>query len=369
MFASTGPAAETTAEPPSAPTSLFTTPAPTTSSPTPVSSTSPDATDPPTTAATTSTIATTPAPATVPGADQLTGEADPAELAEIEAHRELWESMRPTEYTMAIQRVVEGEGPLVNLRQSAPTTPLRVIVVEGRLVEVIGLYSGCVLSGDDSVPTVEGLFDLAAAAATASNHSMVLDERWGYVEMVGAFDGTFSASGGVRWLVPTVAPAQVDAAVGPALDLGRRTWDANRPSDYVFGLRVDGGISGGTYRVVVADRQNAGIERSDGQTFDEALATEVPGTIEEVFDVVTGHLGRDPDYVIAGVHPDLGYPTDATFDHIRDADDDEYRDRGHLLRIHLTTYARVRDHEISLPSGDIDRPREHDTSLTRSLTH
>ena len=83
-------------------------------------------------------------------------------------------------------------------------------------------------------------------------------------------------------------------------------------------------LLGGTYRVTVENGERAGIERIDGQPFDESFARDLPGTIEDVFDVVTGHLGREPDYVIAGVHPDLGYPTDATFDHIRDAIDDEY---------------------------------------------
>jgi hypothetical protein len=207
----------------------------------------------------------------------------------------------------------------------ATTNPLRVIVVDRRPVEVTGLSSGCSLPVDESVPTVEGLFDLAATAAAASEHSIVLDDRWGYVNSIDAFEGTFGAFGGVRWLVPAAVPAHVDAEVERALDQARRTWDSSHPSDYSFDLHVEVfSLLGGTYRVAVADGRPDGIERTDGLPFDNSLAAELPGTIEEVFDVVTDNLDRGPDLVIAGIHPQLGYPTDATFDHIRNGIDDEF---------------------------------------------
>jgi hypothetical protein len=262
-------------------------------------------------------------PTTIPGADQLAGKADPEELANIEAHRSQWESTRPTEYTMVIHRSV-GESSAMFM-DCTTTNPLRVVVVGRRPVEVTGLSSGCSLPTDASVPTVEGLFDLAATAAAAAEHSILLDDRWGYVNSIDAFEGTFGAFGGVRWLVPTAAPAYVDAEVGPALDQARRTWDASQPPDYSFDLRYEvfSGL-GGTYRVTVADGQPAGIERTDGLPFDASLAAELPGTIEEVFDVITNNLARGPELVIAGIHPELGYPTDATFDHVRNAIDDEF---------------------------------------------
>jgi Family of unknown function (DUF6174) len=136
---------------------------------------------------------------------------------------------------------------------------------------------------------------------------------------------TFGAFGGVRWLVPAAAPAYVDAEVAPALDQARRTWDASHPSDYSFDLHieVDSGL-GGTYRIAVAHGQPAGIELPDGVPVDDSLAAELPGSIEEVFDVVTDNLDRGPDLVIAGIHPQFGYPTDATFDHKRNSIDDEF---------------------------------------------
>jgi hypothetical protein len=260
---------------------------------------------------------------TIPGADQLAGEADPEELANIEAHRSLWESMRPTEYTMVIHRPMEGSSAMFT--DCATTNPLRVIVVDRRPVEVTGLSSGCSLPVDESVPTVEGLFDLATTAAAASEHFILLDDRWGYVNSIDAFEGTFGAFGGVRWLVPAAAPAHVDAEVERALDQARRTWDASHPSDYSFDLHIEVfSLLGGTYRVAVADGRPDGIERTDGLPFDNSLAAELPGTIEEVFDVVTDNLDRGPDLVIAGIHPQLGYPTDATFDHNRNGIDDEF---------------------------------------------
>ena len=113
--------------------------------------------------------------------------------------------------------------------------------------------------------------------------------------------------------------------VEAALDQARRRWDASHPSDYSFDLHIEVfTLLGGTYRITVADGQPAGIERTDGLPFDETLAEELPGTIEEVFDVITENLDRDPELVIAGIHPELGYPTDATFDHKRDSIDDEF---------------------------------------------
>ena len=321
--ASTVPVVETTTGPSS---TRVSTPATTTSMRPPASTTPPTSTTLPATTAppTTASSVTGPSvPTAIPGADQLVGEADPEELANIEAHRSLWESMRPTEYTMMIDRSV-GESSAM-FTDCATTNPIRVIVVDRRPVEVTGLSSGCSLPADESVPTVEGLFDLAATAAAAAEHSILLDDRWGYVNSIDAFEGNFGAFGGVRWLVPAAAPAHVDADVEPALDQARRTWAASRPSDYSFDLHIEVfSLLGGTYRVAVAHGQPAGIERTDGLPFDESMATELPGTIEEVFDVITDNLDRGPDLVIAGIHPELGYPTDATFDHIRDAIDDEF---------------------------------------------
>ena len=297
----------------------------TTTSMTPPASTTPPplTTLPATTAPPTSSVTAPSVPTAIPGADQLAGEADPEELADIEAHRSLWESMKPTEYTMVIHRPTNE--PSAMFTDCATTNPLRVIVVDHRPVEVTGLSSGCSLPADESVPTVEGLFDLAATAAAAAEHSIVLDDRWGYVNSIDAFEGTFGAFGGVRWLVPAAAPAHVDVQVEPALDQARRIWDASHPSDYSFDLLYEVfNLLGGTYRVAVADGQPVGIERTDGLPFDKSLAAELPGTIEEVFDVITDNLDRDPDLVIAGIHPELGYPTDATFDHSRDSIDDEF---------------------------------------------
>ncbi len=292
----------------------------------PTSTTPPPSTTLPATTVPTQTASSVTAPSVptaIPGADQLAGEADPEELANIEAHRSLWESMRPTEYTMMIDRSV-GESSAM-FTDCATTNPMRVIVVDRRPVEVTGLSSGCSLPADESVPTVEGLFDLAVTAAAASEHSILLDDRWGYVNSIDAFERRFGAFGGVRWLVPAAAPAYVDVEVEPALDQARRTWDASHPSDYSFDLHYEVfTLLGGTYRVTVAHGQPAGIERTDGLPFDESLAEELPGTIEEVFDLITDNLDRHPDLVIAGIHPQLSYPTDATFDHKRDAIDDEF---------------------------------------------
>jgi hypothetical protein len=43
-----------------------------------------------------------------------------------------------------------------------------------------------------------------------------------------------------------------------------------------------------------------------------------------MFDAITDNLNRGPDLVFAGIHPELGYPTDATFDHKRNAVDDDF---------------------------------------------
>ena len=203
----------------------------------------------------------------------------------------------------------------------ATSNPLRVVVVDRRPVEVTGLTSGCSLPADESVPTVEGLFDLAATAAAASEHSIVLDDRWGYVNSIDVFEGISAPSAACAgWSLPPrpypsirrwsrrsikhAAPgcdSPIRLLVRPPLTRSSTCWAAHTASPSL-------------------DGQPAGIERTDGQPFDESLAAELPGTIEEVSDVITDNLGRDPDLVIAGIHPELGYPTDATFDHKRNAE-------------------------------------------------
>ena len=207
----------------------------------------------------------------------------PGELADIEAHRSLWESMKPPEYTMVIhpgRRTSESK----MFTDCATTDPLRVVVVERRPVEVTGLSSGCSLPADESVPTVEGLFDLAAAAATPCEHSIVLDDRWGYVNSIDRVQGEFRRlRRRVRWLVPAATPAHVDAQVEPALDQARRAWDAESPIRLLVrpphtGLQPVG-------RHVQHHRRRRatrGIERTDGLAFDESLAAELPASIYDV---------------------------------------------------------------------------------------
>ena len=55
-------------------------------------------------------------PTAIPGADQLAGEADPEELANIEAHRSLWESMKPTETWRFVQALPTAQRTVVVLR-------------------------------------------------------------------------------------------------------------------------------------------------------------------------------------------------------------------------------------------------------------
>ena len=158
-IASTVPVVETTTGPASS--TRVSTLGTATSMPPAVSTTVPPSTTLPATTApsTTASSVTAPSvPTAIPGADQLAGGADPEELANIEAHRSLWESMQPTEYTMRIDRPVEGSSAMYT--DCATSNPLRVVVVDRGPVEVTGLTSGCSLPADESVPTVEGLFDL-----------------------------------------------------------------------------------------------------------------------------------------------------------------------------------------------------------------
>jgi hypothetical protein len=137
----------------------------------------------------------------------------------------------------------------------------------------------------------------------------------------------------LRWAVPvTVAgrdvriecpsPDELTATIAAQ----RAKWSAAGVSDYEFTLRW--GVfnaTAGDYRVTVVDGRPAGVTRlnepmvsPDGSPLD---VSDVPATIEEVFDRVDAEVGADR--IVVCYDSQLGYPVDVLVDQILNGIDDE----------------------------------------------
>jgi Family of unknown function (DUF6174) len=137
----------------------------------------------------------------------------------------------------------------------------------------------------------------------------------------------------LRWAVPvTVAGRDVRIECPSREELTatiaaqRAKWTAAGVGDYEFTLRW--GIftaTAGDYRVTVVDGQSAGVTSlnkpmvsPDGPPLD---VSDIPATIEEVFDRLEAELGADR--IVACYDSQLGYPVDVLVDQIFNAVDDE----------------------------------------------
>jgi hypothetical protein len=77
----------------------------------------------------------------------------------------------------------------------------------------------------------------------------------------------------------------------------------------------------GDYRVTVVDGRPAELHRLDGAEVLHGPGTEVPKSIDEVFDALERELAADR--VEAEYHAEFGYPVEVLVDRIANGADDE----------------------------------------------
>jgi hypothetical protein len=109
--------------------------------------------------------------------------------------------------------------------------------------------------------------------------------------------------------------------VAAELAAQRARWEQAGIGSYEFIMRIEVfGPLHGDYRIVVVDDEPVSMAREDESR--APLPTELPGTIDAVFDMLERSVSADSFQ--ATYDPDLGYPMSVTIDHIRNAIDDEF---------------------------------------------
>jgi hypothetical protein len=115
--------------------------------------------------------------------------------------------------------------------------------------------------------------------------------------------------------------------VASELAAQRARWEQASVDSYEFTMRIEVfGPLYGDYRIVVVDDAPVSIVRDDESQ--APLPAELPGTIDEVFDLLERSVSADR--YEATYDPELGYPMSVMIDHILNAIDDE-------LAVHVTS--------------------------------
>ena len=261
----------------------------------------------------------------VPGSMEAEGEPDPVAVEEIEAGRELWNGIGPDSYT-ARMRMWTGEQSGESDCEASGL--LRVVVVDGVVEEAVNVERGCRVQALEDVYVIDDLFDLAiTASGAAEDYGYEIDPTYGYPRQLYGYDRSIELEAYVESLIPSASFALLGDEVGNELASMREQWDAAGISDYTFvvdwlcfcefwGPSVVT-VTGGETESVVFEG-----ESGSGGDVDPEFLERLPGTVDELFDLIELEASR-ADLVVAGFDLELGYPTDVYIDSITNAIDDE----------------------------------------------
>ena len=193
-------------------------------------------------------------PRIVPGAMEPRGTADPSLLAEIEQRRATWNARRPGDYTVVVQwSKGTGMGSWSPYGCDA-SGRLRIVVSDGRPIEVLNIDRACTPPEDQLIPTVDQLFDEAAFGAAATSHRVEFDDAWGYPTIVQASDPGLELYGEIKAFAPVAVPTVRNEAVPAAIEHGLERWNQAGIASYTFELRYEQfNEAYGAYRIRVVD--------------------------------------------------------------------------------------------------------------------
>jgi hypothetical protein len=110
---------------------------------------------------------------------------------------------------------------------------------------------------------------------------------------------------------PAAVPSDTPAAGAGSAAAAQRTWEANRPAAYAYGLEISCFcIHRGQYAVEVRNGQITSVR--DATTGQPAAASRVEWiiTVDRLFEVI-GQASQAGTPVRAEYHPQLGYPVEA----------------------------------------------------------
>ena len=203
-----------------------------------------------------------------------------------------------------------------NTRQSEADR-VRVVVVDGEVVQITGLWLGSQRPADPSAATAEAL--LTSNLAGAEIESLILDTATGFpIELrttVGVEFGPwisttdFQAEFGES---PSLAVSRSDGYLAEELASQRDRWTQRRPNDYDFDIRwmssgvaeASGSVAGGT------------VTRSS----DPNLEARFPATVDQLFTWVGEAMTRY-EHIVVVFDEEFGHPRQVWLDR-RGADDE-----------------------------------------------
>ncbi len=248
---------------------------------------------------------------------------DPAVLAGLAAHRAVWETQAPDDYTAVVS---VSDSRTVRSNECGAFGLIRVVVEGAAVVQAVDLRSDCVVTDLSTVTGIGDLFDIAAETAGALQAPIVYDPEYGYVRSFDASDRSVEVSAGADMIVTAAVRAFVgadDVFAGAEAALTR--WEAAGITSYVSDVEVDClCFISGRYQVAVTDGTVEAVQGTDGPVdLTEPGFSSFDFSVEGLFNTLSVWSGDRPEAVVAGFDPDLGHPIDLRIDPVVDMFDDE----------------------------------------------
>jgi hypothetical protein len=247
--------------------------------------------------------------------------ASPELIAEIDQHRTVWEEQRPSDYTALI---AVGRGDERSDR-CGDSSQIRLVVEAGVIIQAVDLDRKCYIDDLATVPTVEGVFDLAADVAGAIDGGVGFNDDLGYIESFTASDGSVEAWANVELLFDSAVPVALgtDDSLAAA-ESAQSRWQASGAESYTMDLEILCFCTiGGRFDITVENGEAVSVVAQDGRgdPRDSGLDS-VDYTVDGLFDLMVSWTGERADFIIAAFH-ESGYPLDVRIDAIENAIDDE----------------------------------------------
>lgn len=287
--------------------------------------------------------------AVTPGADAPEGDPDPAVVADVKAHRVLWDDSGIDSYTFSgygyegSDASVEGD--------CSPNGRIRVVVEGGSIVQAINTTETCDIPADSAgLWTIEDLFDIAERVSGADDWGVEWSESWPYPSNVFGYDRSFEVGFSVIDLQPGAVTGYFGDDLHGALLDAQAQWESQQIGDYTITIEVECFcdpnlvapvtvmVSQGEPFKVLQHGQPMDIDDIDGF---------VPLTVEGLFERAEDASGG----LVVGFDPDFGFPLDIYDEGDRFTIDDEVGYRVTSFEAALIDTAMPLPQPVADPAG------------------
>lgn len=246
--------------------------------------------------------------AVTPGVNVPEGDPDPAVLADVQEHRDLWEESGIDSYTFSGFGYEGSEG----FVEGACTTNgrIRVVVEQGSIVQALNTTETCEIPGDVAeLWTIEDLFDLAEVVSGAEEWGLEWSEDWHYPSNVYGYDRSFDAGYAIISFQPRAVTGHFAERLDDAVAAGRALWESKKVTDYTITIEVECFCDPELVAPVTVEVSDGEIFKvfQHGEEVDKRNVFDfIPLTIDDLFEQADAISGN----VVVGFDPEFGFPID-----------------------------------------------------------